>query len=155
MIRRLKWTGLLLMVASAGSAAERAPSMHELVRQRTGMSVRSPDSRANEAAVRDTVRSLLQGELTADRAVRAALLNSRALQAEFEGIGISRADFRQALLPKNPAIEGEIRFGSGARSPGELIVMQDLTSILLLPQRRRAAGAAVDLANLRAAHSAR
>jgi cobalt-zinc-cadmium efflux system outer membrane protein len=107
-----------------------------------------------ESGTADTVRALLHGELTTDRAVRVALLNNRGLRAEFEEIGISQADFRQALLPRNPSIEGEIRSGGGRQHPGEFIVMQDLSSILLAPLRRRVSGAALERANLRAADAA-
>ena len=154
----LRWTMLsipLLVGSIGGASAGEMRSMPELVRQRTGIAVPwSPDDRHGGVAIGDTVRTLLGGELTADRAVRVALLNSRALQGQFEEIGISRADFRQALLPRNLAIEGEIRFGSSARNPGELIVMQDLTSILLTPLRRRAASSALRQATLRASNAA-
>ena len=145
----------LLVGSIGGASAGEMRSMPELVRQRTGIAVPwSPDDRHGDVAISDTVRTLLEGELTADRAVRVALLNSRALQGQFEEIGISRADFRQALLPRNLAIEGEIRFGSSARNPGELIVMQDLTSILLAPLRRRVATSALRQATLRASNAA-
>src|SRR5207247_7178298 len=60
----------------------------------------------------------------------------------------------QALLPKNPMIEGEVRFGSGAHNPGELILMQDLTSIILIPHRRQAAALGVRAATLRVSNAA-
>jgi outer membrane protein, heavy metal efflux system len=126
--------------------------MPDLVRARTGVTVPPPGDR--DAAPADSLRGLLEGDLTVDRAVRVALLNNRGLRAEFEEIGISQAEFRQALLPKNPFVEGEVRFGGGKRNPGEVIVMQDVSSILLTPLRRQATGSALQRANLRAANAA-
>lgn len=146
--------GTLLLVGPGG-AAERngSSSMTDLVRGRSGVDVRWLPN-GEEAGTADTVHALLQGDLTADRAVRVALLNNRGLRAEFEEIGISQAEFRQALLPTNPALGGEIRSGGAGHHPGEFIVMQDLSSILLAPLRRRVARAALEQANLRAADGA-
>ena len=130
------------------------PSLTELVRERTGVTVGWPLNDRAEAARDDTVQALLQDSLTADRAVRVALLNSRELRAAFGEVGITQADYRQALLPKNPQLEGEIRFGGGGRRPGEIIVMQDLTSLLLTPARRRASSSALRQSTLRAADAA-
>jgi len=124
-----------------------------LIRERTGVTIPwSADGEA-EGPVADTVRALLGRGLTEDRVVRVALLNNRRLRAALEEVGVSRAEFRQALLPANPTIEGEVRFNGGQR-PGELGVMQDLSSILLVPLRRRAAGESLERTNLLAAHQA-
>jgi len=156
MSRTLAGIALAVLVLSGSAEAgarDGAVYMPRLVRDRTGVEVPwSPDGREQPALV-DTVRALLQGGLTVDRAVRVALLNNQSLRAEFEEIGISRADFRQALMPKNPIVEGEVRF-DGGRRPGELALMQDLSSILMSPLRRQAAGAALQRANFLAAHEA-
>jgi cobalt-zinc-cadmium efflux system outer membrane protein len=156
MNRALAGFALATFALSGSAEAETrvgAGSMPRLVRDRTGVEVPwSPDGR-QQPALGDTIRALLEGDLTADRAVRVALLNNQSLRAEFEEIGISRADFRQALLPRNPIVEGEVRF-DGGRHPGELAVMQDLSSMLLSPLRRQAAGAALQRADFIAAHAA-
>ncbi len=144
-----------LLLAGPAAAGEDGPTMlQDLVRERTGVALRWTPGGREESAAADTIRALLQGELTADRAVRVALLNHRGLRASFEEIGISLADYRQALLPRNPVLDGETRSGAGARRPGELGVMQDLNSILLALLRRQAAGAAMRRASLRAADAA-
>ncbi len=126
-------------------------SLRGLVRDRTGAELAwSPDGRSREVSS-DTILALLQNGLTAERAVRVALLNNRILEAEFEEVGISRADYRQALLAKNPTIEAKVRF-DGDRRPGELVLMQDLSSILLTPMRRQAANAMLQQAIFHAAH---
>jgi cobalt-zinc-cadmium efflux system outer membrane protein len=99
------------------------------------------------------VQSMLQSELTVDRAVQVALLNNRTLQAEFAELGVSQADLRQALLPRNPVLEGEVR-RNGSGKPGELAVMQDVSSLLLTPLRHRVASTAYRQATLRAADHA-
>ena len=146
---------LLSGISMTTAQADKPPSVPELVHQGTGISVPfRANGEALEPGSADSVEKLLAGELSADRAARVALLNSRALQAELVEIGISRAEFRQALLPKNPMIEGEVRFGSGAHNPGELILMQDLTSIILIPHRRQAGALGVRAATLRVSNAA-
>ena len=156
MTRPLAGIALATFILSGSAGGETrggAGSMPQLVRARTGVEVPWSPDRPELPASGDTICALLEGGLTADRAVRIALLNNRGLRAQFEEIGVSRADFRQALLPRNPTIEGEVRFGHGSR-PGEIGIMQDLSSILLAPMRRRAAGAALQRANFKAAHAA-
>src|SRR5687767_3580679 len=45
----------------------------------------------------DAVRPLLDGKLTADRAVEIALRNNRDLQAELAELGVARADLIEAI----------------------------------------------------------
>ncbi len=150
--------GVVLATFVLFAPAEAAPpssavSLHGLVRDRTGVELAwSPDGQERQVPS-DTTLALLRDGLTVERAVRIALLNSRTLEAEFEEVGISRADYRQAVLAKNPTIEANVRI-DGARRPGELIVMQDLSSILLAPMRRQAASAMLQQATFRAAHMA-
>lgn len=106
------------------------------------------------------VEKLLAAPLTADSAVSIALLNSAALQAELEELGVHGAAFAQAAAPENPALDAEVLYpleGDG-RPHLELHVAQSLTSLLEIPGRRamaradlaagrsRAVAAAVDLA---------
>jgi cobalt-zinc-cadmium efflux system outer membrane protein len=106
------------------------------------------------------VEKLLAAPLTADSAVRIALLNSAALQAAFEELGVHGAAFAQATAPENPELDAEILYPrEGDERPHvELAVVQSLTSLLEIPGRRamaradlaagrsRAVAAAVDLA---------
>lgn len=154
MNRALAGIALATFVLSGSARGENeSGSMPKLVRDRTGVQVPwSPDGR-EQPALGDTIRAILQGGLTVERAVRIALLNNQRLRAEFEEIGISQADLRQGLLPRNPTLEGETRSGGGGR-PGEVGVMQDLSSILQAPWRKQAAGASMQRANFLAAHEA-
>lgn len=159
MNRARGWIVIAAMVVApsagfAGGGDQTSSSAATLVRERTGVALPWTQDRSREGATLDTVRALLQGDLTESRAVQVALWNNRELRASFEGIGISQADFRQALLPINPIIEGEIRSGGGEGRPAELNVMQDLSSILLTPLRRRVAGATLRQASFEAADAA-
>jgi cobalt-zinc-cadmium efflux system outer membrane protein len=93
-----------------------------------------------ERHVGEQARSLLAAPLTADTAVKAALLNNADLQATLEEIGVARADFRRALRLPNPTAEGGVQFGH-EDSTVELGLSQDISEIILLPMRHGAAEA--------------
>lgn len=145
--------GTVLMPGPGAAGGDGSHGLRELVKDRTGVALHWSADKAEDGATADTVQLLLQGRLTADRAVHVAFLSNRGLRAAFEEVGISRADYRQALLPRNPTVGGEVRY-DGDRRPGELAVMQDLSSLLLTPLRRQAAGAALERARLSAADAA-
>lgn len=65
-------------------------------------------SAADELGVGKRVQALLAKPLTADAAVQVALLNNRGLQAEYNDLGISEADYVSATLPPiTPALSFE------------------------------------------------
>ena len=95
------------------------------------------------AAAHSAVQALLGRPLTADSAAQIALLNNRDLQARFEEIGISHADYIQAGLPRNPSIIGHIDFSR--EGPATLYsVAEDIVSLLLLPARKKVAAAQLE-----------
>lgn len=102
------------------------------------------------AEAHKAVQVLLSRPLTAESAVQIALLNNRSLQAEFEEIGISHADYIQAGLPKNPSVLGHIDFSSQGRAT-EFSVAQDIISLLLLPLRKKVAAAQLETTKKRVA----
>ncbi|MBX9943767.1 MAG: TolC family protein [Reyranella sp.] len=63
---------------------------------------------------RERVQALLAEPLTEESAVQIALLNNRGLQAEYNELGISEADYVQTSLPANPAIGAARTFGTGS-----------------------------------------
>lgn len=68
-------------------------------------------SAENGVQARARVQQLLAGQLTADAAVQIALLNNHGLQAEYNTLGISEADFVEATLPPiNPSVTIERAF---------------------------------------------
>ncbi|MBI1818114.1 MAG: TolC family protein [Deltaproteobacteria bacterium] len=103
---------------------------------------------AEDAAVSEAVRQMLQTELGVDETLQIALLNNRNLQATYEDLGIAQADLVQAGLLRNPILSFERRFSGQA---AEFDAVQDFVEALLIPLRKRVAGAAFELAKLRVA----
>jgi len=123
---------------------------------RTGAAVRWSRDDADERAAHAAVRELLAGELSADRAVRIALLNNAALQATFEQIGIARADVTQAGLLPNPVLS--IDSGPPDHPPSgtniEGSVVFDFVELLFMNARQTLAATHLDAAKLRVSASA-
>jgi len=94
------------------------------------------------------IRILLQDELTGDRAVAVAMINSPRLQATLAELGIARAELMEASIVRNPLFEAEIRFPRDPFRPYELRVAQTLVDLIQLPRRRAIGRAAFDTAKL-------
>ena len=71
------------------------------VKQDIGADVVKIISDPAAASVEARYRGLMKKGLTADRAVQIALLNNKGLQAAFNELGISEAQFVEATLPPN------------------------------------------------------
>ncbi len=96
----------------------------------------------DEETVQEKIQSVLQSPLTADTAVEIALINSPSLQAEFEELGIHKADLVQAGLLKNPSVSGFFRKPSDdGKTNTEFEVKQDVLSLLTLPLRKEMSNA--------------
>ncbi len=98
----------------------------------------------------DLTGSLLAEPLTADSAVRIALVNNRDLQATFAQVGIATADEVQAATPKNPVFDATMKLpteGGGVNL--DFGVAFEFIDLLFLPARRRAAEAEAEAARLR------
>ena len=127
--------------------------VNKTVNMRTGQSVQwsRSDSSGNEVA--KAIQPLLETNLTAQAAVRIALLNNRSLQAEFEGIGISQADMAQASRLKNIELVGSWRFPD--RPPSlmdvEYSAAADFLDLLTLPARKKIAARNLEETKLRVA----
>ena len=94
-----------------------------------------------EARADAAVAALLRRPLSAPGAVRVALLNNRALQADFAEIGISYGEYVSAGTLKNPTLAASGRLPDRAAylPDWEAAVSQDFLDALLLPLRRRLA----------------
>lgn len=92
---------------------------------------------ADAASARARVRSLLSVPLTADAAVRVALLNNRALQAAYNDLGVSEADMVGASLPPAPTLS--LVHLTGAELEIERQIAQNLLGLLTLRRRREIA----------------
>lgn len=145
--------GLWLGGCAARSREAVFRDVDEAVRQRTGQSVEwsQAAAAAAPAEVPEPSRELLEQPLTAETAVRLALLNNRNLQAAFEELGIARAELMQAALVANPEFEGSVRTPTDAELQGDplsprdatidLDFSQDVLSLLLRGKRKRVAEA--------------
>jgi outer membrane protein TolC len=118
---------------------------------------------SGEASRKDTeadVQALLARPLTADSAVRIALLNNRELRAAMHDLGVATGNLVQASLPPNPEVEVELREPTRGDDPLQVGIglEYDLSELILLPLRRgvaqaersaeraRTAGAVLELA---------
>lgn len=100
-----------------------------------------------------TVETLLRRTLNADAAAQIALLNNRHLQARFQEIGISQADYLEASLPSNPSFSASFRFPDRPPSATniEYSVAQDILSLFLIPLKKAVAKREVEITRLRVA----
>ena len=92
---------------------------------------------------------MLGEPLTADAAVRVALLNNRELRATLRELGVARGRLMQAGVLPNPTVEVELQPERNSRF--ELRVEYDLTSAILAPRRARAAAPELTAARFHAA----
>ncbi|MCC5995863.1 MAG: TolC family protein [Oceanicaulis sp.] len=120
-----------------------------LVEARTGAAPAWARTDEERAALAASVDSLLDARVGMDEAVAIAFLNSPAIQADLEELGIARAAFLSAVLPPNPVLE-VIRAARGNELEVEVSV--SLLELLFWPQRVKAGEAGMDAAK---AHAAR
>jgi len=102
-----------------------------------------------EGATARDARALLEGELSADAAVRVALLNNRELRAKLRELGVTRGRLLSAGLVANPTFEVEVL--PERDSDLELRVEYDVSSLVLAPLASRAAGAELEAARYQVA----
>lgn len=104
-----------------------------------------------------SIDTLLAGPLTADRAVRVAVLKSKKIRAAFDRVGVARGDLVSALRLPNPEIQANVRLrldDPGAEPDVDLGLTVDLREFVLLPVRHAAAADALDGAAIAAAADA-
>lgn len=114
-----------------------------------GKDVRAYRSESEAAAVRATVRRLLKRPLTADTAVRIALLNNRGLQASYAELGMAEAAMVAAGLPPNPTIS-LMRIAGSAEVEIERRIIANILALATLPMRAEIAKDRFRQAQLRA-----
>ncbi len=103
----------------------------------------------------DQVRRLLAAPLTADAAVKVALLANPSIQASFEDLGAARAGLVRALRLPNPAADVALLYHGQDDDPEvDLSVTLDVTDLIFLPAREGAARAELDAAVLSVAGAA-
>ena len=113
--------------------------VQDVIENRIGKEVRWHQGSKQDAAVKDAVRTLLQGVLTRDEAIQVALLNNPSLQAIYERLGIAQADLVQAGLLANPVFTAQIRSSSVGTQKEFGVVQEFLSLFTLLPKKQLAA----------------
>ena len=142
-MRRIFVASLACLIGGCVSVPKQAgfDDVQKDVAQKTGVTVQWRGTSADDAAIDDAVRKLLDKPLAVDDAVQIALLNNRSLQATYETLGIAQADLVQAGLLKNPVFTAGIRFPD--RSPRktylDFSVEEDFIDLILLPTRKKLA----------------
>jgi outer membrane protein, heavy metal efflux system len=142
-----------LLLGGCASVPQQAgfPEVEQAVAQRTqGLRMHWNRGTASDAAVAESIRSIVRSELTADQAVQLALLNNPALQATYEDLMVAQADLVQSGLLRNPVFDAEVKlFGDGTNL--EVAVVQEFLDVFFIPMRRRLAGAEFEAAKARVA----
>ncbi len=139
------------LAGGCGGLPRPARTVAQLVADRDGLALPDPGP---PAAVAAAVRGLLARPLTAESAVRVALLNSPALAVQLEAVGVATADYVTAAQVRNPEFYIAFR-PPDRRPPGatdiEATLSEDVLDVLLLPVRKRLAQRSLDQSALVAA----
>lgn len=144
------WAALALLLPTPPARAKEAGELAALLRQRE----QGPAAEAVASGPQNaTVSELLKSPLTADAAVRIALLQHGGVRAAVADSEAARALLLQASLPKNPEVEVDLRSSSDPTQgiQADLGFDLELSSLLLLPLRRSAAQSELSAARLQAA----
>ncbi len=107
---------------------------------------------AEDAELDGQVAQMLAQPLGMEAAVQVALLNNRALQAEYEELGVMQADLVQAGLLRNPSF-GWSRMEGGGMTKTTWGVELDFLGLLLAAPKKRIEGIRFEHTKLRVAHA--
>lgn len=112
----------------------------EGVRREIGKDVAKQTSPEDVRRAHERVQAMLTEPLNEDEAVQIALLNNRGLQAAYNDLGISEAEYVQASLPPNPALVVSRSFGTASSGVGNFVglgleLVGNLLSFATLPRR--------------------
>lgn len=135
---------LLLAISGCRSVPRDAgfADVRRNIEERLGKQVHWNQGSTDDQSAADSVRTMLQRELTVDDAIQIALLNNRGLQATYQALGIAQADLVQAGLLRNPRFSGSISPAVGVSGTKVgLDLVADFLNIFSIPLRKRAAAA--------------
>lgn len=144
MTRSRNVIGVMALAVISGCASiekERGHSeLAQSIEQRTGFKTHWENGTPEDEEIARTVKTLLEGGLTKERAVEIALVNNPRLQSTYESLGVSQADMVQAGLLKNPTFSGSVGFPvlTGIIET-EFELAQDFLDLFMLPLRKRVA----------------
>lgn len=149
----LLWTLLAASLSGCVSENSAFQDVNKVVARRTGHAVHwSHLSGENEA--QKATQDALSRPLTAETAVKVALLNSAELQAAFEAVGVARGDLVSAWRLPNPTAEAAVRFHDEGSPALDFSLTEDLSELIFLPLRVGVANAELDAAKLEVAGKA-
>lgn len=120
------------------------------VRQEIGKDAVKLSSAEETRRARERVQALLAEPLAEDTAVQIALLNNRGLQAAYNDLGVSEAEYVQTSLPPNPAITIGRTFGTGGFAEVGFQLVGNLLAFATLPRRTEIAKREFEEARYRA-----
>lgn len=116
------------------SADGGADAVSSLTRERIGEAVQRQANEADTAAANAVVERLLSAPLTAEAAVRIALINNQGLQASFGELGVAESDMVLAGRLRNPSFSlSRLRNGEDIEIGRSIIF--DLVGLLTMPVR--------------------
>ena len=118
--------------------------VNALLRDRGAEDIRS----GSDAAL---VSGLLAEPLTADDAVRVAMLNSPDVRATLAELDMANADLLEMSSIRNPVFSGELKFADDGYDPFEFSITQSILDLVQLPRRRQIGRAEFELAKARTA----
>lgn len=119
------------------------------VRKEIGKDASKLTSAEDHRRARERMQALLAQPLSEDTAVQIALLNNRGLQAAYNDLGISEAEYVQTSLPPNPALTVSRVFGPGFVEIGFQLI-GNLLAAATLPARTEIAKREFEEARYRA-----
>ncbi|MBL6652636.1 MAG: TolC family protein, partial [Reyranella sp.] len=127
----------------------------EGVRREIGKDVAKHASPEDLARAHARVQAMLSEPLGEDAAVQIALLNNRGLQASYNDLGVSEAEYVQATLPANPSLVVSRAFGTASSGVGNFVglgleLVGNLLSFATLPRRSEIAKREFEEARYRA-----
>ena len=120
------------------------------VRREIGKDAAKLSSAEDMRRARERVQGLLSEPLTEDTAVQIALLNNRGLQAAYNDLGISEAEYVQTSLPPNPAIIVGRTFGTAGFAEIGFQLIGNLLAFATLPRKTEIAKREFEEARYRA-----
>jgi outer membrane protein TolC len=106
-----------------------------LTSERTGQNLPIPKAASKADPAQEELARLMESPLSADDAVRIALLNNRGLRASLAGLGVAESDLVQAGRMRNPSFSFG-RMSGGGETEIDRSVMFDLVGLLTMPIRR-------------------
>lgn len=152
-MRRAWIPAALLALLAAGCASVPGDAglgdVRKAIEEQGGQPISWSPEQPIEPPADERLRPLLEGELTADRAVEIALAHNRDLLAALEELGVARADLIAASTVRNPVLDGELLFPGDPKNPFELGITQTLIDLFQLRKRRALGQAAFEAARLR------